>query len=150
MKKLNEQLQEALKANLYLRADFENFKKRSYEEQAQLLRYGGERFIVSLADEVLDDLERALLSAQKKEDFKNLKAGLLIIQKKLSQLLEKFGILVVDPKGKVFDPSFQEALSYVNTSKTPEGHVVETFKKAYKLHDKLIRPAQVVVAKKES
>lgn len=147
---LNEKLKQALNDNLYLRAEFENFKKRSAEETSQLIRYGGERFISSLANEVLDDLDRAMQSAQKEESFNNLKKGLEMIQQKLSKLLENFGVEILDPSGKAFDPSYQEALSYTKTSKVPDGHVAETFKKAYKLHDKVIRPAQVVLAKKEN
>ena len=52
--------------------------------------------------------------------------------------------------GKAFDPSYQEALSHIKTSKVPEGYVAETVKKAYKLHGKVIRPAQVVLAKKDN
>ena len=146
---LNEKLKQALNDNLYLRAEFENFKKRSLEEKRQLIRYSGERFIFSLANEVLDDLDRAMCSVQKEQSFKNLKKGLEIIQKKLSQVLHSFGVEILDPTGMAFDPSYQEALSYVKTSKFPDGHVAETFKKAYKLHDKVIRPAQVILAKKE-
>lgn len=146
---VKEELKQALNNNLYLRAEFENFKRRSAEEISQLIRYGGERFISSLANEVLDDLDRAMLSAQEKESFENLQKGLEMIQKKLSQVLHSFGVEIFDPFGKVFDPSYQEALSHTKTSKVPEGHVAETVKKAYKLHGKVIRPAQVVLAKKE-
>ena len=152
---LNEKLQQALKDNLYLRAEFENFKKRFFEEKRQLVRYGGEFFISSLANEVLDDLDRAVFSAQSdsaqnnEQSFENLKKGLAMIQKKLSQVLDKYGVKIIDPKGQAFDPSYQEALSYIKSSQVPEGHVAETYKKAYKLYDKVIRPAQVVLAKKE-
>ena len=146
---LNEKLQRALKDNLYLRAEFENAKRQFSEERSQLIRYSGERFIFSLANEVLDDLERAIFSAQTEKSFENLTKGLEMIQKKLSQVLDSFGVEILDPIGKIFDPSYQEALSYVTDSEIPDGHVVKTFKKAYKLHDKIIRPAQVVLAKKE-
>ena len=145
----NEKLKQALADNLYLRAEFENFKRRSAEERRQLIRYSGERLICSLANEVLDDLDRAMLSAEKEKSFKNLKKGLDMITTKLSQVLNSFGVKVVDPTGQAFDPSYQEALSHIKTSQFPEDHVAETFKKAYKLHDKVIRPAQVVLAKKE-
>ena len=147
---VKEKLKQALNDNLYLRAEFENFKKRSAEESNKLIRYGGERFISSLANEVLDDLDRAMYFAQEEKSFENLKKGLDMIQKKLSQLLSHFGVEILDPEGKVFDPSYQEALSYVKTSKAPEGYVAETVKKAYKLHGKVIRPAQVVLAKKDN
>lgn len=146
---INEKLKQALNDNLYLRAEFENFKRRSAEERLKLIRYGGEQFISSLANEVLDDLDRATLSAQKEKSFENLKKGLEMIQKKLSQLLHSFGVEILDPTGKAFDSSYQEALSHIKTFKVPEGHVAETIKKAYKFHEKVIRPAQVVLAKKE-
>ena len=146
---LNEKLKQSLNDNLYLRAEFENFKRCSAEEKRQLTRYSGEQFIFSLANEVLDDLDRAIFSAQEEQSFENLKKGLEMIQKKLSQVLHSFGVEILDPTGTAFDPSYQEALSHVKTSKFPEGHVAETFKKAYKLHDKVIRPAQVILAKKE-
>ena len=149
LEELSQKLKKALEDNLYIRADFENFKKRTYEEKAQLIRYEGESFITALANEVLDDLDRAMLAAQDKDSFENLKKGLEMIQKKISQILDRFGVEVMDPTGKAFDPSYQEALSYIKTAKVPEAHVAETFKKAYKLHGKVIRTAQVVLAKKE-
>ena len=145
----NEKLKQALDDHLYLRAEFENFKRRSAEERRQLILYSGERLICSLANEVFDDLDRAMLSAEKERSFENLKKGLEMITKRLSQVLNNFGVEAVDPTGKAFDPSYQEALSHIKTSKIPEGYVAKTFKKAYKLHDKVIRPAQVVLAKKE-
>ena len=125
----NEKLKQALTDNLYLRAEFENFKKRTYEEKTRLIRYNGEHFIASLANEVLDDWERAVLSAQKEQSFENLQKGLEMIHKKLLQLLSNFGVEILDPSGKVFDPSYQEALSYIKTSQVPEGHVAEVVKK---------------------
>ena len=143
--KKDQELKQALEDQLYLRAEFENFKKRALEEKSQLIRYSGESFLRSLANEVLDDLDRAL--AEKQNSYKHLKQGLDLIHKKLFQLLKNYGVEILDPQGKIFDPSYQEALSYSPSSKVPEGHIAQTFKKAYKLHDKVIRPAQVLVAK---
>ena len=135
---------------LYLRAEFENYKKRVLEEKHRLIRYSGESFISELATEVLDDLERALFASQDQKTVEDLQKGLQMIDKKLKKLFEKFGVQVLDPKGELFDPSYQEALSYVENSDLPEDQVVETYKKAYKLYDKVIRPAQVLVSKKDS
>ena len=134
---------------LYLRAEFENYKKRTFEEKRQSQLYEGERFISDLANEVLDDFERALSSFEEKPSLEVMDKGLKMIHTKCQLLLKKHAVSSLDPKGKAFDPSYQEALSYVENSKYPEGHVVETYKKAYKLHDKVIRPAQVVVAKEK-
>lgn len=135
---------------LFLRAEFENYKKRALEEKYRLIRYSGEKFISELATEVLDDLERALFASQDQKSVQDLQKGLQMIDKKLKKLFEKFGVEVLDPKGKEFDPSYQEALSYVEKDDLPEDQVVETYKKAYKLYDKVIRPAQVLVSKKPS
>ena len=146
---LTDKLKQAESDNLYLRAEFENFKKRSLEEKYRALQYEGEKFISSLATEVLDDLERALSASQENRSLEDLQKGLEIIHKKTIKLLNRFGVEILDPTGKIFDPSYQEALSFVRDSKFPEDYVAETFKKAYKMHDKVIRPAQVIVVKKE-
>ena len=144
---LTEKLKQAESDNLYLRAEFENFKKRTLEEKFRALRYEGEKFISSLATEVLDDLDRALSASKKNKSLEDLQKGLEIIHKKAGKLLGRFGVEVLDPSGKVFDPSYQEALNFVKDSRMPEDYVVETYKKAYKMHDKVIRLAQVIVAK---
>ena len=146
---LAEKLRQAESDNLYLRAEFANFKKRSLEEKYTALRYEGEKFISSLATEVLDDLDRALFASRENKSLEDLQKGLEMIHKKIDKLLNRFGVIVLDPTGKVFDPSYQEALNFIKNSKVPEDHVVETYKKAYKMHDKVIRPAQVIVAKEE-
>ena len=144
---LAEKLRQADSDNLYLRAEFENFKKRSLEEKYKALRYEGEKFISSLATEVLDDLDRALSASRANKPLEDLQKGLEMIHKKIDKLLNRFGVVVLDPTGKIFDPSYQEALNFIKNSKIPEDHVVETYKKAYKMHDRVIRPAQVIVAK---
>ncbi|MCZ0933021.1 MAG: nucleotide exchange factor GrpE [Oligoflexia bacterium] len=146
---LAEKLKQAESDNLYLRAEFANFKKRSLEEKYMALRYEGEKFISSLATEALDDLDRALSASKENKSLEDLQKGLEMIHKKIDKLLSRFGVVVLDPTGKVFDPSYQEALNFIKDSKVPEDYVVETYKKAYKMHDKIIRPAQVIVAKKE-
>ena len=146
---LAEKLQQAESDNLYLRAEFENFKKRALQEQYKALRYEGESFISSLATEVLDDLDRALAVSRENNSLADLQKGLEMIHKKTNKLLNRFGVEILDPTGKAFDPASQEALNFVKSSQVPEDHVLETYKKAYKMHEKIIRPAQVVVAKKE-
>ena len=146
---LTEKLKQAETDNLYLRAEFENFKKRSLEEKFLASRYEGEKFISSLATEVLDDLDRALDASRENKSLEDLQKGLEMIHKKTVKLLNRFGVAVLNPTGKTFDPSYQEALSFTKSSKAPDDHVVETYRKAYKMHDKIIRPAQVIVAKKE-
>ncbi len=145
---IKQQLKQAQDNYLYLKAEFENFKKQSFKEKQDIVRYASESFITSFVEDVLDDLERALSSSSNNETLEEFQKGIELILKKLHKTFKNFGIEVIDPVGKPFDPSYQEALSREKTSKVDEGHVSITFKKAYKLHDKIIRPAQVVVAEK--
>ena len=143
---LEAQLAEVKKDYLYLKADFENYKKNVLKEKSNLIQYGGQRLISSLADEVLDDFERAFRSSSGKQSLENFKEGMGLIHSKFSKVLKNFGVTVIDPTGQPFDPRYHEALSRQKSNEVPEGHVIVVIKKAYKLHDRLIRPAQVVVS----
>ena len=145
-KNFNQQLKQSQENYLYLKAEFENFKKQSFKERQELVRYAGEAFVKSLIENALDDLERALESNADDQTLEEFQKGLQLILKKLHDTFKRFGIEIIDPVGKPFDPSYQEALSKEKTSKVADGHVSRTFKKAYKFHDKVIRPAQVIVA----
>lgn len=143
---LEAQLAEVKKDYLYLKADFENYKKNVLKEKSDLIRYGGQRLVSSLADEVLDDFERAFQSSSGDQSLKNFKEGILLIHSKFRKVLKSFGVTVIDPAGQPFDPRYHEALSRQKSDEVPEGHVIVVIKKAYKLHDRLIRPAQVIVS----
>lgn len=144
-----EKIQALEKSLLYLKADFENYKKRTAKEKADLFRYGGEEFILALANEVLDDLDRAYENFNNTKSLESFKSGIDLIYKNLQKILNRFHIEASDPKGKPFDPRYHEALSRQPTDKIPKDHVLTTFRKAYTLHKKLIRPAQVVVTATE-
>lgn len=141
-----EKIQALEKSFLYLKADFENYKKRAAKEKTELLHYGGERFILALANEVLDDLDRAYENFNNTQSLESFKSGIDLIYKNLQKILSRFHVESSDPKGQAFDPRCHEALSRQPTEKIPKDHVLTTFRKAYTLHKKLIRPAQVVVA----
>lgn len=145
---LEAQIKAKTKEFLYLQAEFENFKKQSFKERQQLMKYGASYLIQALADEVLDDLDRCLLSSS--EDSQEIKKGLSMVHKKLQEVFIRFGIKTINPEGQVFDPNYQEALGQESSVDVPEGHVIKTFKPAYKLYDKVIRPAQVLVSKEVS
>ena len=142
------ELEEAKKENLYLRAEFENFKKRSLEARQAFQKYEGERLLVLLADEVFDDWDRALSLAGDQKSFDELYKGLQMIQKKLNTVLKNYGVEVVDPTGEPFNPDFQEAMGEIDSKTVRPGHVVSAFRKAYKLNDKFVRTAQVILSKK--
>lgn len=143
---LEEQLDKAKQDYLYLAADFENYKKNAIKERSELVKFGNERLLRELL-EVVDNFERAI-EADKQEDssLESLKSGVQMIFEELNHLLQRFGVKEVDSKGKPFDPNLHEALSSEPSTDIPPGHITQVFKKAYKFNDRLLRPAQVVVA----
>ena len=130
---------------LYLMADFENYKKQAIKERSQLIKFGSERLVVSLL-EVLDNLERALQTEVTPDNLDSFVDGVKMTRTELSKVLKNFGVEEVPSEGVAFDPNVHEALSSQQTEDVPEGHIVSAYKKAYKLHDRVVRPAQVIVA----
>lgn len=131
---------------LYLLAEFENFKKHAVKERSDLRKYGCEALIRELLS-VLDIFETALSIPTTAENFENFRKGIELTASNLRSSLQKFGVEEVAALGQRFDPSSHEALSSEESSDIPEGHISQVFKKSYRLHDRVIRPAQVVVAK---
>lgn len=142
---LKAQLQKASTDYLYLRAEFDNFRKQSIKERADLLRYGGERLAKDLLDS-LDIFETALASEVTSENFKVFVDGIKMTSQSLLSTLQRHGITDVATEGKVFDPAINEALGSEPTDKFPPGHVTKVFKKPYKFHDKVLRTGKVIVA----
>lgn len=132
---------------LYLRAEFENFRRNSIKERSDLLKFGGERIIRELLD-VVDNFERALDVKVTPENLDTFTKGIQLTSNELKNLLSKNQVVEIPTEGVPFDPSVHEALSSEATDQVEPGFVFRVFKKAYKLHDKVLRPAQVVVAKK--
>src|SRR6266545_371212 len=125
-----------------LAAEFDNFRKRSAREQAALSERANERLVKELIP-VLDDLGRALEAAAEHEEAK-LEEGVRLVHRALSDLLTKEGLAEIETDGK-FDPHVHEAL-LSQPSDEDEGSVIEVVQKGYKLGDKVLRPARVVVA----
>ncbi len=130
---------------LYLRAEFENHKKHAIKERADLLKFGAERVARDIL-EVMDNFERALQVQVTTDTLTTFKTGVEMTAKELKEALAKHGISEVPSLGETFNPQFHEAISSEPTVKYPEGAVSQVFKKPYKLHDKIIRMGQVVVA----
>jgi molecular chaperone GrpE len=143
---LKAELEKAKNDYLYLRADFDNYRRGVIKERADLIKYGSERLLSELLD-LLDNFDRALTLEVTAENLQSFKEGMDLTRKGFDKVLSKFGVASLDCEGKAFDPSLHEALSSEETDSMAPGHITRVFKKAYKLHDKLIRPAQVVVAK---
>jgi molecular chaperone GrpE len=128
-------------------ADFDNFKKRAARERQEATRYAIESLIQKLLP-VLDNFEMAIAAAQagSAASAESLTAGVTMIQQQLKAALVEFGVEEVDATGKPFDPNVHEAVSQQESAEVAEGHVLQQLRKGYKLRDRLLRPATVVVA----
>ena len=134
---------------LRVTADFENFKKRAARERIESAQFATAALIEKLLP-VLDHIEMAQAAAQTAQGDKraSLEAGVAMIQQQLKSVLAETGLEEIDAAGKPFDPSLHEAVSQQETAETPEGHVSRQLRKGYKLKERLLRAATVIVAKK--
>jgi molecular chaperone GrpE len=130
-------------------ADFENYKKRATREREEATKFANESLIKKLLT-VLDNFDMALAAAgaQPAEASQSLQTGVAMIHQQLRNLLQETGVEEVDAAGKKFDPNWHEAVSQQDSTDVPEGQVLQQLRKGYKLRDRLIRPATVVVARK--
>ena len=130
------------------KADFENFRKRVTADVQAAQARGKGQLIAEVAP-ALDDLERALQAAgldPEGDSEDGLAHGVLLVFRGLRETLARNGVEAVDPKGEKFDPQLHEALSTQPVEGAEPGTVVETLQKGYRLGDRLIRPARVVVS----
>lgn len=134
---------------LYLRAEFENFKRQAVKERSDLRKYGAERLVSDLLN-VLDIFETALSTELNSETLTNFRKGIELTSNELRSVLQRHGVAEIPSKGAPFDPSIHEALSSQETSDVEPGTITQVFKKPYKLHDRIVRPGQVVVARPKS
>jgi molecular chaperone GrpE len=139
--------EEKKKAEEYLanwqraQADFINYKRRSEQERQEFNTYANANLILGLLP-VVDDMERALDAVPPKYKKHDWVEGVRLVAHKLKTILEGHGVKEIKAMGETFDPNFHEAL---RQDKGEEGIVIEEFQKGYMLHDKLLRPARVVV-----
>jgi molecular chaperone GrpE len=127
---------------LRLAADFENYKKRAARERQEYVRLANERLIGELIP-ILDDLERALAAAEEHQEAQ-LEEGVRLVHRSLAGLLQRHGVTPISTEGK-FDPYLHEAL-LSQPSEAEEGSVLDVVQKGYKLGERVVRPARVVVA----
>ena len=128
---------------LRLAADFENYKKRAARERQEYVAHANERLIAELLP-VLDDLERALSAAEQHEEAQ-LEEGVRLVHRSLASLLERNGVTAIETEG-AFDPHVHEALLSQPSEETESGSVLDVIQKGYKLGDRVVRPARVIVA----
>ena len=129
-------------------ADFDNFKKRAAREKQEAIKFANENLLQKLIP-VLDSLDMGLAATQAApaESGQSLQAGVSMISQQLKNALAEAGLEEVDATGKPFDPNLHEAVSQRETTEAPEGQVIQQLRKGYKLRDRLLRPATVVLAK---
>lgn len=140
----NKELAELKKQNLYLRADFENYKKQAIKERSELIKFGSEPVLREFIG-VLDNLDRAAHSPVNADNLEAYKNGLELILSQFKKTLERFGVEEIPTEGQAFDPSHHDALGQSKNPEIANNVITQVFKKAYKLHGKVIRPAQVIV-----
>lgn len=130
-------------------ADFDNFKKRAAREKQDAIRFANESLLQKLIP-VLDSFDMALSALQngRSESVQSLQTGITMVNQQLKGALAEAGLEEVDAAGKAFDPNLHEAISQQETSEVPEGQVVQQVRKGYKLRERLLRPASVIVAKR--
>lgn len=151
--KLQKELETATKTieeqkDKYLRlsAEFDNYRKRTMKEKAELIKNGGEKTISAILP-ILDDMERALQNAAKTEDLDAIRQGIELISQKFHKVLEQEGLQKMEPIGEAFDTDYHEAVALVPApDEEQKGKVLDCVQTGYKLNDKVIRHAKVVVA----
>ena len=143
---LEKQLEYQKKSYVYLMADFDNFRKRTLVEKNDLLKYGGSETLKKLLP-VIDDFERAMDALEKSDDINGVKEGINLIYTKFKTYLEQNNLTVIPAAmGDDFNDDIHEAMTMF-PAPTPElkGKIVDCVTKGYKLNDKVIRYAKVVV-----
>jgi molecular chaperone GrpE len=130
-------------------ADFDNFRKRAARERQDAVKFANESLLQKLIP-ALDNFDMAIAAATaaKEGATQSLQTGVNMILSQLRNTLTEAGLEEIDATGKPFDPNFHEAVSQQETNEMPEGHVVQQLRKGYRLRERLLRPATVIVAKK--
>jgi molecular chaperone GrpE len=149
-KKLEKTIAELTDRSLRLLAENQNLRKNHEKEKEDILKYGSFNFASQILS-LTDNLDRAFAIFKNNEKFKDkdfleITSGIELIEKELNTTLEKNNINYIDCLNKKFDPNFHQALSEIESDKEP-GTIVQEIQKGYLLHDRLLRPSLVNIAK---
>jgi molecular chaperone GrpE len=132
--------------HLRLSAEFDNYRKRTLKEKAELIKNGAEKTMTAILP-ILDDFERALKNMEASEETKAMREGVELIFNKFHKVLNQEGLQVIVTEGKDFDTDFCEAIALIPaTSDDMKGKILDCVQTGYMLNDKVIRHAKVVVA----
>jgi len=143
---VSEQLAKLNDSHLRLMAEYDNYRKRTLKEKADLLKTGSEKALVGLLP-VIDDFERAVKALETASDMEAVKAGVTLIYSKFMNYLQLNGVKPIEALGQDFDPDLSEAVAIIPaTDEEQKGKVIDSIQTGYTLYDKVIRHAKVVVA----
>ncbi len=127
-------------------AELSNFRKRTEDDRITLQRQSNSRLLVKMLP-VVDELELAVNHAEGKKPSKSWVEGVMLIQRKVAALLETEGVTKIDAVGAPFNPVEHEAVGTEEDKKVASGHIIQVVRNGYRLHDRVIQAAQVVVAR---
>lgn len=130
---------------LRLQAEFDNYRKRTLKEKMSLVESGGENVIKALLP-VVDDVDRALAAMEKSDDVEALRGGVRLISQKFNEVMRQQGVSEIEAVGKEFDVDVHEAVARFPVDGKAAGEIIDVVQKGYKLGEKVIRYAKVVVA----
>lgn len=130
---------------LRLQAEFDNYRKRTLKEKMSLVESGGENVIKALLP-VVDDVDRALAAMEKSDDVEALRGGVRLIAQKFNEVMRQQGVSEIEAVGKEFDVDHHEAVARFPIEGKSSGEIIDVVQKGYKLGEKVIRYAKVVVA----
>jgi molecular chaperone GrpE len=133
-------------AALRATADLDNYRKRVSRERDESVKYANTAFLERLIP-ILDNFELGLQAARNAPEATPIVAGLSMVYKQLQDFLANSGVETIDATGQTFDPNLHEALAQEENHEIPEGKVIRQVRKGYRLRDRLLRPANVVVSK---
>lgn len=142
---LEKQLEKEKKEYLFLMADFDNFRKRTFKEKLEIMKNGTEKAMADILP-VIDDFERAIQAMNDQSDIDSLRQGVELIYNKFIKYLEANGVKAIDSNKATFDTELHEAVANFPTPEEElKGKVIDTVQKGYKINDKVLRHAKVVV-----
>lgn len=145
LENVQEQLEQQKDKFLRLSAEFDNYRKRTMKEKAELILNGGEKTISSILP-ILDDFERALQNMEKATDVNAIKEGVEIIYNKFIKVLKENGVKVIETKGQPLNTDFHEAIAVIPApEEAQKGKILDCVQNGYTLNNKVIRHAKVVV-----
>ncbi len=141
---LKKKAEEATEKFVRLQAEFQNYKKRTEKEKANLYKFANEKLMVDLLP-LMDNMERAIISSEGSTE--KVVDGIKMIKKSLDDFFEKNGVKYIESVGKPFDPEFHHAVMTEESDEVESEHIIEELQKGYMLNEKVIRYSMVKVSK---